>query len=685
MGSIRNRLRIKTALVVAVFCAFFAALKWTHSRLDETLTRVNAGQVVPEGRLRDIDERFERIHRGMLEVLLSERDPSFEVFQLEDDLASILASWRAFVAGHAAIGSGVREGLLIELVGDELPALTDTVARIAGAYRNDDRQQLGRLARQDWPRHESTLAYHLAELTVLQQQRARQSYDALQAEFGRMAALASGLLAASIGLVLLLSAYLNRHINRQIETIESSLELIAAGHGVALPAGAAGTEFGRIAAAINATLQRLQRDREQIEALGRKTEAILACMVDGIYGVDGEGRIIFVNRAALAMLGYREGELIGRSAHETLHHHRSDGGAYPVEECRFKDARIRQATLSGTDEYLIRKDGTGFPVEYVCAPLRGTAYEGAAILAFRDITERQAKERELGQAYQALKRRNEELQATQSRLLQSEKMASIGQLAAGVAHEINNPVGFVTSNMGTLRVYVARLMTLLDAYEEVEGRLPALPEADRQRLDKVRAEADLAFLREDIADLLMESQDGLERIRRIVADLKDFSHVDEAEWQQADINAGIESTLNVVWNELKYRADVVRELGELPPVRCLAAQLNQLFMNLLINAAQAMESRGTITVRTRHAGPDVMIEISDTGKGMEAAVQARIFEPFFTTKPVGKGTGLGLSIAWDIVSKHDGELQVSSAPERGTTFSIRLPVRGPAETPEGAT
>ncbi|HJV93849.1 MAG TPA: ATP-binding protein [Azonexus sp.] len=261
------------------------------------------------------------------------------------------------------------------------------------------------------------------------------------------------------------------------------------------------------------------------------------------------------------------------------------------------------------------------------------------------------------------------VEAAQQQLLQSEKMAAIGQLAAGVAHEINNPIGFVNSNLGTLKTYIERLMKLLDAYESVaEGGDPA-------QLEAARRAADLEFLREDLPSLLNESHEGLSRVTKIVQDLKDFSHVDQAELQDADLNAGLESTLNVVWNEIKYKAEVVRELGDIPHVPCVPSQINQVFMNLLVNAAQAIEKRGKIFVRSGLANDFVWFEIEDTGKGMTDELQQRIFEPFFTTKPVGKGTGLGLSISYDIVvKKHGGRLDVSSTPGVGTRFKIWLPI-----------
>ncbi len=269
-----------------------------------------------------------------------------------------------------------------------------------------------------------------------------------------------------------------------------------------------------------------------------------------------------------------------------------------------------------------------------------------------------------------------QVERSQSQLLQSEKMAAVGQLAAGVAHEINNPVGFVSSNIGTLGTYVQRLLEVLDAYGGLQAERGSA--ASQARLASVLATADLDYLREDVVALIKESQDGLNRVKRIVSDLKDFSHVDEAQWQLADLNAGLESTLNVVWSELKYKAQIVRHLGELPPVPCIAAQINQVFLNLLVNAGQAIESQGTITLTTRVEGDQAVVEIADTGHGIPPDTLSRIFEPFYTTKPVGKGTGLGLSIAWDIVAKHEGRLSARSKPGEGTCFELRLPLHNPS-------
>ncbi len=271
----------------------------------------------------------------------------------------------------------------------------------------------------------------------------------------------------------------------------------------------------------------------------------------------------------------------------------------------------------------------------------------------------------------ALLKMNEDLESAQSQLLQSEKMASLGQLAAGVAHEINNPVGFVNSNLGTLGKYIVNMFRVIDAYDTVQASGDDIRFA---QVINLKNEIDFPYLQEDIPNLLRESQDGLSRVKRIVQDLKDFSHVDESNWQFANVEQGIDSTLNVVSNELKYKAQVIKEYASLPEVQCLPSQLNQVFMNMLINAAQAIENKGVISVRTGLAGDEVWIEVEDTGKGISPEHVSRIFDPFFTTKPVGKGTGLGLSLSYGIVHKHNGRIEVKSELGKGTVFRVWLPV-----------
>ena len=297
-----------------------------------------------------------------------------------------------------------------------------------------------------------------------------------------------------------------------------------------------------------------------------------------------------------------------------------------------------------------------------------------------DISKRKQAEAEtllfveqLTHANHELKALNEQLELTRGQLLQSEKMAAIGQLAAGVAHEINNPVGFVKANLGPLEEYLTGLLQLVDAYRLVAKRCPpddpALYAANR-----IADRFELDYVRTDSVALIAESKDGLERIRRIVRDLKDFSHVDDAEWKFIDIHACLESTLNVVWNELKYKVTLVKDYSGLPEITCLPSQLSQVFMNILINAAQAISDHGTITLRTGLEANSIWVEIEDTGAGIAPEHLSRIFEPFFTTKPVGSGTGLGMAVSYGIIQKHDGRIDVRSEVGHGTTFRIKLPI-----------
>lgn len=271
----------------------------------------------------------------------------------------------------------------------------------------------------------------------------------------------------------------------------------------------------------------------------------------------------------------------------------------------------------------------------------------------------------------------EELKNTQAQMLHQEKMASIGQLAAGVAHEINNPLGFILSNLASLKRYTEHI----SEFEKLQSglirefaggaRKPAelvemiAGERKRLKFDKIL---------KDIPHLIAETIEGGEQVKRIVQDLKSFSRPDGMDWETSDINTMLDSTLNVIWNELKHKASVIREYGEIPLLTCNPGQLGQVFANILINAAQSIEMQGEIRICTGQEGGSVFITISDTGCGIHPDRLSRIFEPFFTTKEVGIGTGIGLSIAYDIIKKHNGGISVESRVGEGTTFTVRIPI-----------
>lgn len=325
-------------------------------------------------------------------------------------------------------------------------------------------------------------------------------------------------------------------------------------------------------------------------------------------------------------------------------------------------------------------------IEFLPVEIEGDVVRTICLIV-QDVTElagyflaEQQLSARLEQEHAELKTLNEKLTMAQSQLLQSEKMAAIGQLAAGVAHEINNPIGFISSNLQTLQDYAARLLKLTSFYEKVISKtgnatFTALQQDTQQRLQ-------FDFVRQDLPELLTESIDGIERVSEIVKNLKAFSHVDNAQWQHADLVAGLENTLKIAANQLKYKVEIHRDYAEdLPEVYCQPNQINQVFLNLLVNAAQAMQHKGHLYLRAWQQQQSVCIEVRDSGPGIAPEHMKRLFEPFFTTKPVGSGTGLGLSLSYSIVKKHQGDILVNSVPDQGASFTIILPVAGPATEP----
>lgn len=411
----------------------------------------------------------------------------------------------------------------------------------------------------------------------------------------------------------------------------------------------------------------LRHQNVHLEAEVARREAIMHTVTlaarDAIIMIDGADRIAFWNPAAANMFGYAAAEALGRELHALLTPPRFRAAA-AEGLAGFRLTGTGRAVGKTTELAALRKDGSEFPMELSLASVkREDGWWGVAIV--RDLTERKALDAELAQA--------------QRHLLQSEKLAAIGQLAAGVAHELNNPIGFVNSNLNTLDGYLNDLFAIADAYAAVEAvSPPCCPELDA--VVALKREKDFNFLRADIFQLVSESKDGLTRVARIVKDLRDFSRAGEAAMKWADLHQGLDSTLNIVWNELKYKCTVTKRYGDLPPVWCELSRLNQVFMNLLINAGHAIPDKGEITIATGigAGGDEVFVAIADTGTGIAPENLTRIFDPFFSTKPVGKGTGLGLALAYGIVQKHHGRIEVESAPGQGATFTVWLPISGPA-------
>ncbi|MEX6504443.1 ATP-binding protein [Pseudomonas zhanjiangensis] len=373
--------------------------------------------------------------------------------------------------------------------------------------------------------------------------------------------------------------------------------------------------------------------------------------------------------------------------------------AFPEAETpRFEQmvARAREHgehvyTLWRDNPYLIQLpyDAVGNPTPLMLQstlflPFRDQDGQRLFGLLVYDATDVVRSKEELNAAVDALNEKQVEqdqllkkLEKINTQLLQSEKLAAIGQLAAGVAHEINNPIGYVFSNLKTLAGYVHDLFRIIDSVDTA---------ASLEELRHLKRQLEYDYIRSDADALIGESEDGIDRVKKIISSLKDFSHVDDEEFRLSDLHRGLDTTLNVVNNEIKYKAEIVKEYGDLPQVECIPSQINQVLMNLLVNASHSIEEFGRITLRSGYDNDWVWLEVEDTGSGIPPHTLKRIFEPFFTTKPVGQGTGLGLALSYSIMQKHHGSIEVSSELGQGTRFRLWLPISQPpaVETESGS-
>jgi two-component system NtrC family sensor kinase len=492
------------------------------------------------------------------------------------------------------------------------------------------------------------------------------------------------------GLILLLAIFgsfiLSRSISRPIINLADAAKIISTGnwdHHVPIESN---DEIGLLSHFFDRMLQTLKRGEEALKKSEERYRDIFENVSDFLYFHDLKGYLIETNLAWKSEYGFSKEELSNLNLRDLIpdrYKHLFEDYLKGVKEHGKSEGLMNVVTKDGRERIVEYKNSLVYDLTTPIG-VRGSA---------RDITEAKRAEEKLKGYSQNLEKMVEErtaelkktltdLQNAQSRLLQSEKMASIGQLAAGVAHEINNPVGFVKSNLGTMNEYREDLLKLVDHYQILEATVArqkdiggngALQKA-LENIKKIEDEIDLSFILDDYKNVISESLEGMARVEKIVSDLKSFAHVDKAELEHANINEGIESTLNIVWNEIKYKAEVIKDLGDIPLVKCYPQRLNQVFMNILVNAVQAIEDKGEIRITTRADNGYIEIRISDTGMGIPPEVLPKIFDPFFTTKEVGKGTGLGLNMAYNIIQKHEGIIDVESEVGRGTTFIIRIPV-----------
>ncbi|MDA8165507.1 MAG: ATP-binding protein [Desulfobacteraceae bacterium] len=346
------------------------------------------------------------------------------------------------------------------------------------------------------------------------------------------------------------------------------------------------------------------------------------------------------------------------------------------------DSTDQLSILSGTYNELVAQLGKAFDtISGMKEDLEAKVHDRTRQLAIanEELSNRQAY---LEETNRKLEETLRELKETQAQMVHSEKMVALGHLVAGVAHEINNTTNFITGALPPLGRSVDELKEILAVFEKIDrhGTKKAIVDQLKEAED-LKQELDYDRLLRNLDVLFANIKEGARRTTQIVNDLKNFARPGTAEWKSTDIHESIDSTLTLLYSEYKHQIEVVKDYDrELPLVPCSPSQLNQVFMNILLNAMQAIRGPGRIRIQTRKQGKDLHISIKDSGPGIPEAIRDRIFEPFFTTKPVGKGTGLGLSISYGIVKKHQGEIVVRSEPGKGTEFEIIMPLEGTGES-----
>jgi len=497
------------------------------------------------------------------------------------------------------------------------------------------------------------------------------------------------LVATGSGLIIAGGVVVSRDVISPLDTIMrdmrgfSSLEL---SFRVTPETAKLNNEIGALARNLQGLIENLQRTTVSKIHF----ESIIATANDAFVSIDENGTIIEWNPAAERAFGWSRQEAMGKPMAQTI---------IPLQ--------YREAHLKGLSRFIgtgegpvigktldlsaLHRDGREFPAEItIWAVRRDKKYQFNAFI--RDITERKKahealaeREKALRQTFAELNSAHEEIKSTQNQLVQSEKLASIGHLAAGVAHEINNPVGFINNNMEILEQYIAdyaKVLKMTDQLREsvIQGNL-AEAKTLAEEITKTKKEINLDYIVSDTPKLLEHNRKGIERVQKIVMDLRRFAREDKNVTQRVKIEDVIEGVLSIVHSEIKYKARLEKDYGDTPLIECNSQRLGQVFINLIINALHAIEGTGTIAIKTYRQGEFVCVDVSDTGKGIEEENLSKIFDPFFTTKPTGQGTGLGLSVSYEIVKKHGGDIKVRSLPGAGTTFTVMLPLK---QQPEAA-
>jgi PAS domain S-box-containing protein len=403
----------------------------------------------------------------------------------------------------------------------------------------------------------------------------------------------------------------------------------------------------------NITAQK--RAEESLCESGEKLKTLFEILPVGVSVLDAERKLLYVNPALERILDISREDLF-RGDYENRTYLRPDGTLMPAEEYASIRAVKEQREVHNVETGIVKENGNIIWTNVSAVPVAFSDWR--VVIVTSDITERKQMEQ---------------------MLIQSEKLASIGTIAAGIAHEINNPLGYIYSNLKTLQNYQEKLQNFCDNISSCLEEYSSSDNYDKKdilnKFKLCKSESAIEYIIDEIKSAVDESVEGAEKVKKIVQELRDFSRQEKPEIKPANINEIIETTVNILWNELKYKVEVIKEYDDIPDLECDRQKLEQVFMNIIINAIQAIEMHGKITIKTFTANNNIVAQISDTGKGIERKNTKRIFDAFFTTKEPGKGTGLGLSIASKIIHQHNGIIEAESEVGKGSTFTIKLPIR----------
>ncbi|MBZ0165756.1 MAG: PAS domain S-box protein, partial [Candidatus Omnitrophica bacterium] len=495
------------------------------------------------------------------------------------------------------------------------------------------------------------------------------------------------LMFVSIALVVIATILLTRTINKSLFRTISSSQIMSEGDLETPIDVNYADEFSILAQTFEDMRIKLRNSYNDLKVSKDSLERTLTSAGEAIMITDRNGKIEYVNIAFERITQYKREDVIGKTP-LVLNSGQQDGEFYRGMWEKIRQGHIWEGTLVNQ-----KQDGTLFDAEQTIAPVKDSEGNISKFVSvMRDITNRKKLEQQLQitnkelrdsekaakNALSDLQKAHDDLKGVQNQLLQSEKLASIGHLAAGVAHEINNPMGFIGGNIDALDDYMSIYKEIWEVVESLKKSIEKqdwkTAESHVEAMIKLEKDVNLEFVLNDIDNLIRESKVGVDRVRKIVLDLRTFARDDGGEKELIKVESVIDSVLSIVQSEIKFKLRLKKIYGDTPEIKCFSQKLGQVFINLLINAAQAVDDVGDLYLKTYCQEGMVCVEVRDTGKGIEPENLAKIFDPFYTTKSVGTGTGLGLSISYEIIKKQGGEMTVTSQVGVGTTFIIKLPV-----------